>query len=114
MEQQRIKRTYPFRATAATGTSAPDYIVWLDLVQDALGLGLGLDFFDAANQDIEPALLLALAQLLDGGDLLLGADDAGNGPGLLKEERREELADLAVAAEDEDVLAHAWIAGQVR
>lgn len=97
--------TYPLGASPPPCAGAPEDIVGLDLVEDALGLRLALDLLDAADQDVELALE-ALAELLDGGDLLLGADDAGDGPRLLEQDWGQQLADLAVAAEDEDVLAH--------
>lgn len=86
-------------------TGAPGDVVGLHLGQDAGGLLLVGDVLDAADEDVELARL-PRAELLDGGDLLLGADDAGDGPRALEEERGEELGDLAVAAEDEDVMRH--------
>lgn len=66
---------------------------------------LALDLLNAADEDVELALE-ALAELLDGGHLLLGADNAGHGPRLLEQDWGYQLANLAVAAEYENVLAH--------
>ena len=84
-------------------TSTPGNVVGLHLVQDASGLVLAGDVVDAGNKNIELAGL-ACAELLDGCDLLLGSDDAGDGPGALQEKRRQELRNLAVATEKEDVM----------
>lgn len=84
-------------------TGAPCNVVWVDLVEDAGGLVLAVDVFDAADEDAEAAGE-AGAEPLDGGDLVLLADDAGDGPGALEEQGGEELGDFAVAAEDEDVV----------
>lgn len=98
--------SYPFSPAPSAGASTPYDVVWPDLVQNGLCLGLGLDVLDAADEDVELALQ-ALAELLDRGDLLLCADDAGDRPRFLQQEGCQQLGDLAVAAEDEDVFAHA-------
>lgn len=84
-------------------TGAPGDVVGLHLVEDGAGAGVAVDVGDAADQDVELAGE-AGAELLNGRGLLLGADDAGDGPGALEEQRGEHLGDLAVAAEDEDVV----------
>lgn len=96
---------YPFSASPAAGASTPYNVVWLDLFKDGLCLGVGLDVLNASDENVELALQ-ALTELLDGGDLLLGADNAGDRPGLLQQERRKELGDLPMATEDENVFAH--------
>jgi hypothetical protein len=95
----------PLGPSSPPCSRAPEDIVGLDLVEDALGLRLALYLLDAADEDVELALQ-ALPELFDGGDLLLCADDAGDGPRLLEQDWCQQLADLAVAAEYEDVLAH--------
>lgn len=77
--EERDSILYPFSTSPAAGAGTPYDIVWLDFVEDGLGLRLGLDFFNAADKYVEFALQ-ALAKLLDGGDLLLGADNAGDRP----------------------------------
>jgi len=84
-------------------TGTPGDVVGLHLVQDGAGAGVAVDVGDAADQDVELARE-AGAELLNGRSLLLGADDAGDGPGALEQQRGEHLGDLAVAAEDEDVV----------
>lgn len=96
---------YPFSAAAASCTSTPDHVVRLHLIEDALGLRFALDIFNTADQHVQSALL-ALAELLNGGDLVLGADDAGDGPGFAQQNGRQKLRDPAVTAENEDVFAH--------
>ncbi|KAI9158179.1 hypothetical protein HJFPF1_06170 [Paramyrothecium foliicola] len=78
------------------------FVSKLDLVEDTGGVILGVDFLEAADQDIELAGLPS-AQLLDSRRLLLGADDAGDRPRALQQERRQELGDLAVAANEENM-----------
>lgn len=78
-------------------TSTPGDIVRVDLVQDARCLFLRVNGLDATHQDLQFAGE-AGAELLDRGDLLFFADDAGYGPGALEEEGGEELGDFAVAA----------------
>lgn len=73
---------HPFSATSAASASTPNDVVWFDLFEDGLCLGFGLDVLNAADENVELALQ-ALAELLDGGDLLFGADDASDRPGLL-------------------------------
>lgn len=97
--------TYPFGAASASCASAPDHVVGLYLVENALGLRFALDIFNTADQNVQ-STLLALAELLDGRDLLLSTDNAGDGPRLPQQDGRQNLRDLAVAAEDEDVLTH--------
>lgn len=97
--------SYPLGPSSSSCPSTPEDVVGLDLVQDALGLGLALYLLDAADEDIELALE-ALAELLDCRDLLLSANNAGDGPRLLEQDWSYQLANLAVAAEYENVLAH--------
>ena len=84
-------------------TGAPGNVVGLDLVEDAGGALLAVHLVDAADQHVELARQ-AVAELLNGRDLLLCADEAGDGPRALEEQGRELLGNLAVAAEDEDVV----------
>ncbi|GKT87351.1 isopenicillin N synthase and related dioxygenase [Colletotrichum tofieldiae] len=87
------------------GVAVNENGVGLHLIQDGLGFGLVGDVLNAPHEYVELAGL-AGAELLDGRNLLLCADDARDGPGLLEEERGQKLRDLAVAAEDENVSAH--------
>jgi hypothetical protein len=66
---------------------------------------LGGHFLDAADEDVEFARVTG-SQVLDGGDLFLGADEAGDGPGALEEKGGEELGDFAVTADEENVVRH--------
>lgn len=80
-------------------------VVWLDVLEDLGSLVLRSNVLDAGDEDIELARL-AGAETLDGRDLVLSADDAGDGPGTLEEERGQQLGDLAVATDEKDVVRH--------
>lgn len=92
-----------FTEIKAEHTGAPGDVVGLHLVQDALGLVLGRDILDAADENIELSGKTD-TKLLNGWNLLRSTDDTGDGPGALKQEGSKVLSDVAVAAEDEDVV----------
>lgn len=85
------------RICARLLTGTPGNVIGVDLVQDARCLFLRVNGLDAAHEHLQFAGE-AGAELLDRGDLLFFADDAGYGPGALEEEGGEELGDFAVAA----------------
>lgn len=87
----------------AEHTSAPGDVIGLHLVQDALGLVLRRDILNAADENVELSGKTG-TKLLNGWNLLRGTDDTGDGPGALEQEGSEVLSDVAVAAEDEDVV----------
>lgn len=84
-------------------TSAPRNVVGLDFCQNVLGLLLAGDVLDALDEHVKRAGEPG-AELLNGWRLLLLADDAGDGPCAAEQQRRELLGNVAVAAEDEDVM----------
>lgn len=85
------------RASLCLLTGTPGNVIRVDLVQDARCFFLRVDGRDAADEHLQFAGE-AGAELLDVGDLLFFANDAGYGPGALEEEGGEKLGDFAVAA----------------
>lgn len=84
-------------------TGTPRNVVGLDLGKHGGGLVLAADILNAVDEHVELAWQAA-TELLNGGNLLLLADDAGDGPRAAEEQRGQLLGDFAVAAEDEDVV----------
>lgn len=90
-------------------TCTPRDVVRLHVLEDGGRAFLAGDIGDTADQHVELARQV-LGELLDGGSLILGADDAGDGPRPLQEQWGEQLGNLAVAADEEDVMGggHGW------
>lgn len=87
----------------AAGASTPYYCIWVDFVDDCLGVGLGFYVFDAFDQDRDFAGS-GFACCQDFGFLVWVANDRCDVPGSREELGGHEEGDFAVAAEKEDVL----------
>lgn len=86
-------------------TCTPCNVVGLDFVEDLQSVVLAGDVLNAADEDIELAWK-AGTELLNGRDLILSANDAGDGPRAVEQKGCHELGNLAVAAEEENVVRH--------
>lgn len=74
-------------------------------------MGLRFDVLQAADENVQVTSGVlgrtrGRREGLDGGDLVGVADYAGDVPGAAEEEGGQELGDLAVSAEEEDVVCH--------
>lgn len=84
-------------------TCGPDDVIGFDVIEDFGSLLLVGNFVETMDACLELSRPTD-GEFLNGGRLLGGADEAGDGPGLLEEEGGKQLGDFAVAADDEDVV----------